>query len=460
MKPVHHAACFSSHGSIKLSFTGPLDGIPLAAVLFTAVLLGGCGGGDGSDDDGDGDATDGPSAAYRLLHQDILINADLWRDTPQILSASYAFEGIIGVDDNEEAVRAAGGTWNQAVCTSGAEPDVRALTSSPTPQGVAATFGYPVYENDALPVVFSWPLLPSTLDPTDFRLTLNTGERVFPNVASISPNLEYNERHVAVIFGEFGNRLPPGADGAVYPTGVEIVEDDTPLMLVGPDGPVSAVGLTWTGGHGYVSGPTLVGAKLSHLNTMGEGAPALFAGQLPNDGATLYGPEARYRLRVYTSGGFSADGVRSVLPDEFSRFFRLHVSTASGGVEWLTQTGVDYVLEMGRIRILGLADLGLPAGTVTGDDPPVAYDDCYIEDHDNYIDIVLAGDEAAMRRITHVEIPADGVYSAFYNPGGPGNDPTPGVTYTAPGPADLEPVIMALDDPMTVTYGAVPETHP
>ena len=34
------------------------------------------------------------------------------------------------------------------------------------------------------------------------------------------------------------------------------------------------------------------------------------------------------------------------------------------------------------------------------------YDDCYAEDRDNYIDIILVGDEAAARNITHVEIPS------------------------------------------------------
>ncbi len=423
---------------------------PTVLPLLLTFALAGCK--DNGDNEAEADPVDAPTRSYTLLHQDLLIDADLWRDTPEILSAAYAFEGIIGVPGNEAAVRAAGGTWNAVTCTSGEEPDTRARTSSATPSSVAFGFGYPVFTADALPVVFSWPILPSTLDPTDFLLTLNTGERVVPDVASISPNLEFNERHVAVVFGEFGNRLHPDEPGAVYPERVEVVADGTPLMLVGPEGPVSAVGLAWSGGHGYVSGPSLVGAKLSRLNTTGEGAPPLFAGPLPNDGRTLYGDEAEYRLRVYTSGGFSPDGVRSILPTEFSRFFRLHALTAVGGVEWLTETGVDYHFSDGRVRILGLADLG-PPQTLDADGQVLnAYDDCYAEDHDNYIDIVLAGDEAAMRRITHVEIPASGGYASFYNPGGPGNDPTPGVTYTEPGPADLEPVIMALEDPMVVSY--------
>lgn len=79
------------------------------------------------------------------------------------------------------------------------------------------------------------------------------------------------------------------------------------------------------------------------------------------------------------------------------------------------------------------------------------YDDCYAEDSDNDNDIILEGDEAAARSITHVEIPAEGDYLPFYNPGGPSPTPFPGVRYTTPGPPDLEPVTIVLDNPMRVS---------
>lgn len=54
-----------------------------------------------------------------------------------------------------------------------------------------------------------------------------------------------------------------------------------------------------------------------------------------------------------------------------------------------------------------------------------------------------------------MEIPAlEGGYRAFYNPGGPGPESFEGVRYTAPGPPDMEPVIIALDDPMRVDRAA------
>ena len=135
--------------------------------------------------------------------------------------------------------------------------------------------------------------------------------------------------------------------------------------------------------------------------------------------------------------------MRSVYPTDFSQFFRIETVDANGVVRWLTQTNVPYQLPAGTITVLGLADLGLSQSS---------YDDSYVEDHDNQIDIVLSGDEAAIATITAVQIPASGGYSPFYNPGGPGNNPTPGVTYSQPGPSQTEPVINALTNPMTVTY--------
>ena len=66
------------------------------------------------------------------------------------------------------------------------------------------------------------------------------------------------------------------------------------------------------------------------MSTAGEGGPAVFNGQIPNDGVALYGPDAAYRLRVLTTGGFSPDGVRSVYPTEFSRYFRVQAVDAAG----------------------------------------------------------------------------------------------------------------------------------
>lgn len=400
-----------------------------------------------------------PNALYDLLREDVLINADYYSNTPEILGASLGFTHILGVpglngttSTDEALVRAAGGSWETLSSSSASTASLRAFTSAASVDGIASNYGYPVKYTGGFPIEFSWPVLPSTVSGGAFRVTLNTGQVVTPLAASITPNFEYNERSTIVILGYFGNRIAPGQPGAIYPVKLEVADTDTPLKLVGPGGVVvSAAGLSYGDGstpmtaYNPGTGPKLVGAKLSVMSTLGESAPAAFAGNLPNDGVALYGSDAQYRLRVFTSGGFSPDGVKSVLPTDFSKFFRLQTVDADGNVVWLTETGVPYQLPTGTVTVVGLADLGVAQSS---------YDDSYVEDHDNQIDIILSGDEAAIATIKAVDIPASGNYSPFYNPGGPGNNPTPGVSYSQPGPSQLQPVINALTDPMTVTYGS------
>ena len=389
-----------------------------------------------------------------LLHNGELVNADYWSLEPKILSAGMGFDNIIGIDElTQEAVKAAGGSWNEGlICTNGEEPSNGNFTSTVSADGIPLFFkGYADYD-DGLPVVFSWPVATETVDVTDFKFTLNTGDVVFANSVGMIPNWELNERNTVVLFGDFGNRYTSDHPDAVFPVRLDIVKDDTPLLLIGPNGfEFNAVGLSWTTNQSpYDSGPKLVGAKLNHINSTseGEGGLTIFNGILtPNDEVSLY-DEGDFRLRLLTTGGFSPDGVSPLLPNMYEDFFRIHALDENGETVYLEEIGVDYHVAGGTLRIIGLSDLGKKEDQEAG----IFYDGCYIEDRDNYIDIIIAGDEAAARNITYVEIPGlEGGYNAFYNPGGPGPSPTEGVTYTAPGPADLEPVIIALDDPWRVS---------
>lgn len=388
------------------------------------------------------------------LHDGRLVAADIWDDEPMILSAGLGFDNIIGLPEvTEESVRDAGGSWyGSAACTSGEEPPLGAFTSAATSQQVGMLYkGFSEYD-DGLPIVFSWPIATETADLTDFQFTLNTGETVFPNSIGMWPNWELNERNTAVAFGDFGNRGLSSEDDAVFPVRLDIVEDDTPLLLIGPGGQeFNAVGLSWeTDTTPYDDGPKLVGAKLNHVGDQALGEGGFRLGEnlvdLPNDEFALY-DEGDFRLRVLTTGGFSPDGVTGLRPDMYEAFFRIHATGPEGETVLLTELGVDYPVSGGTLRVVGLSDLG----PMEDPDEDVFYDDCYTEDRDNYVDIILVGDEAAARNITFVEIPAlEGGYQAFYNPGGPGPEPFDGVRYTAPGPPDLEPVLIALDDPMRV----------
>ena len=427
-----------------------------------ALLAAGCGSSNSSGGFAAAPGTGGTGSPpqltpYQLLKQDILIEADCWDVQPRMIAAGLGFTSIIGVPGldvtqptlSESLTRAAGGTWNSVANPSGAIPTLGAFTSAVTPQGVAVTYGVPVVNCDGLPVEFSWPILPSTLDATDFKVTLNDGTTVTPQTAGINPNFDFNERAVAVLFGKFGNRFGPDDPRARYPVSVEVVADGTPLQLMGPNlQRFVAVGLkAMSNGTPYTDpevaperrgGPRLVGAKLTRMSAIGDGAPSFLRFATPNDGIALYGGRAQYRLRVYTSGGFSPDGVRAMFPTEFARYFRLRA-----GNQLLTQTDVPYSVNGGSLQIVGLAELGLAL--------PL-YDDTYQEDQDNQIDIILEGDEKAMRAITQVEVPSVAPYSPLYNPGGPGNQPTPGVRYSAPSPPHTVDVLIALDNPLTVTY--------
>lgn len=383
-------------------------------------------------------------SVHRQLYDDRLVAADYWSDELVILSAGLGFDGIIGVPDDEfDTVRSAGGTYlANPDCADADGPLVSTTRSDTVPRLYRGEASY----DDGLPIVTSWPVLGSTLHPEDFLFTLNTGEQVVPHAVGLYPNWELNERNTVVAFGDFGNRGRAGEADAVYAVALEIVDDGTPLTFMGPDGPRSGVGLRWEeGGSPYDSGPRLVGAKLNRIGDGPEGeggVGALEGSLLPNDEFALYGG-GDFRLRMLTTGGFSPDGLTGITPDQFTDFFRIHATGPDGETVLLDEVGVDYPLAGGTLRVVGLADLGRP-----GTDMP--FDDCYREDRDNYIDIVLVGDEAAARGITHLEIPAADGYSPLFNPGGPGPTPFPDVRYTAPGPPDLEPVILALDDPMRV----------
>lgn len=394
------------------------------------------------------------------LYDGRLVDADYWDTEPKILSAGFGFDGIIGApDDDEQTTIDAGGAWDSTLeCAKSGGPTSAdrsslALASSIKISALAESGAATEYV-DGLPVVFSWPIRTNTIRPSQFQFTLNTGEIASVQIVTMTPNFELDERNTVVMFADLGNRGLPGESDTRFPVRLEVVtaSDGTDLMLAGPNGDASATGLTFeTTNTPYASGPILVGAKLNRIvdPPLGEGPIGIFGkSTMPNDERSLFGDNGDFRLRVLTSGGFSPDGVRGVLPTDYSKFFRLHVKGPDGNDVVITSVGESVVVAGGQLSVVGISDLGLPESTDDG----IHFDDCYAEDRDNYLDIILAGDESAARSITAVEIPAlAGGYAAFYNPGGPGQTPTPGVRYTAPGPAVMQPVRIAFDDPMRVS---------
>ena len=444
------------------------------AHILAALSLSACGGGDGSpypDPDGRLEYTDlaEPLQAYlatvnadtvpssAALATNVLLGADYYGDEPRIITANYGFDGYMGVpgltgtgDTARDAAYAHDVAWQDL------DPDLgaaaRAYYSAVGVAVFSAVYGVPLELGDTIPVVFSHPVLPASVTPEAFRITLNDGQTVTPATASFIPNLEYNERQTVVLSGYWGNRIAPGQPGAQYPVRVEVVDAATPMMLVTPKGLVPAAGLSLESHNPYEpgNGPRIVAAKLNLYSDLGEGGPQSQPASTANSGADLYGSQARYRLRIYTSAGFSPDGIASIRPDDYGRFFVLKAVDRSGNTIELAQAGTSYAIDgYGTVRIVGLADTGPRQDS---------YDDAYVEDHDNQYDIILTGDLAAIARITEVRLPSSGAYSAVYNPGGPGNQPAnnpPEAVFTVPSQDHSVPVSNDMAAASFVSYAEI-----
>ncbi len=356
------------------------------------------------------------------LNVNATVGADFFAPLPQILTANYGFDGYMGVPGlTGTGAQAQQAAFDNNISWNPIDPSLnapaRAYYSAVGVSGFLSIYGVVANLLDTIPVVFSHPVLGSSLNPTDFLVTVNTGEMVTPVAASFLPNLEFNERQTVVLTGDWGNRLDPDSPEARYPVSVTIVDDGTPLQLVSNTGLVSAVGMTIASKNPYVdgNGPRLLAAKLDLYSDLGEGSPSWQAASAANSGSDLYGNQADYRLRLYTSAGFSPDGIASITPDDFARFFQIIALDQNGQEVLLTQTNVAYNIDgFGEVMVLGIADTGLQQAS---------YDIAYLEDHDNQYDIILSGDAAAMARLQSVRMPSSGEYSPVYNPGGPGSDP-------------------------------------
>ena len=405
------------------------------------------------------------ASKYDQLHRDIIISADIYGGLdkkPRILAASYGFEGIQGiprlnsVENIQLAIDAGAGIVESQISLPDAP--LRNITSGISLVAISAGAGFsdsPVSETfmDAMPIEFSHPVLPSTVIPQNFEIELNNGEVVKPKYVALNPNYEFNERQTVVAFGYFGNRLPSDNEDAVYPATFRVVSSDNSLKLVTPEGLVEGSGLSKTSSNPYdlFNGPTLVGAKLSKLSLAGDYGPDGFTGSEKNHGVEYYGTSKKlYRLRLFTSGGFSPDGVSGLKPEQFSDFFQLTAKGAgSGNSIKIGESNQWYRVKGGRIKILGIADLG-PGLTA---DPEYSY----AEDHDNQFDLIIrASSKRAVKSLKNVILPdpRKDTHRPIYNPGGPGTAPVSSLSYTQPSPGQTIRIEKAIKDPRVVSYAS------
>ena len=136
-----------------------------------------------------------------------------------------------------------------------------------------------------------------------------------------------------------------------------------------------------------------------------------------------------------------------MLPNKYDNYFYLqYKDPITNEIIDLKKSNHKYLFNCGTkyVEIIGLADLGQKQNQ---------YNDTYIEDHDNQIDIIVRGDEFIIKNIISLVIPSDNInYTSFYNPGGPGPSPFENVKYTLPSEFQVVDVINKLDNPHTVTW--------
>ena len=218
----------------------------------------------------------------------------------------------------------------------------------------------------------------------------------------------------------------------------------------GPDGEASGVGLRWEGegATGYGTGPQLVGAKSSTMSAMRRPAKAARRSSNRDCCPTTSSRStvaAIFACACWTSGGFTPTGITGLTPDAYERHFRIHATAEDGSTVLLSEIGVDYEVAGARCESLDslilVSHLAMVLSTTTATPRTL-------------ITRLISSWKATMpaiSSITHVEVPSSGEYQPLYNPGGPGPEPFPDVRYTEPSPHDLEPVIIALDDPLRVS---------
>ena len=142
-----------------------------------------------------------------------------------------------------------------------------------------------------------------------------------------------------VQFGDFGNRNTITEPGAVFPVKLEIVADETPLVLVGPGGrEVSAVGLVMDDGQvPHDAGPVPV---VDAYRTMIEPRPPR-AARSPEEAARAVGEaasasriDASWRLRGQQCRGWAAQLGSLIGRRRSSQWWRRAGRRSRSAIDW------------------------------------------------------------------------------------------------------------------------------
>ena len=412
------------------------------------------------------------------IMNDILINAEIWSDQLEILSMDVGFADIVGnpfVDDSNDVSKEelryysglVGAPFTDHICmlNGNSTEEIRSgiisnlVTSSVTGQT-------DIFYADAMPVVFSHPILFSTVIRDAFEITLNTGETVVPSAVMVIPNWDYNERNIVVmLYDGLSNKKRWDEEGAIYPVSMEIVAD---VMFVDEFGDlINGRGLQGAAKYSFLErGPEIIKAKIYNatdvfsdsdeetadvLDLIADANPFGIAN---NDLLDLY-PNAQFAITVLSNWGMTKDGLTAFTPSDYNRLFQVSVELNNGTTVVLAQSGIEYDVDNYTIEVIGLAELGVRQDS---------YDECYGEDRDNFYIIALNGDIEAMEKIKSVILPASGTnpetgedYYSVYSPGGPGLYPNSTIIYAAKAERSEVEVMNELFSRKIVSYNS--ENH-
>jgi len=390
---------------------------------------------------------------YSKYNCDIIVNSNLYTENPEILSAggfSYLQAGMI-LDKNY--IKETQGNWNDNI-----NPNIfpiRTITTSGDPRGYYSSIFPTIAEKiDNIPVCFSFPILPSSVDSTQFLITLNNGNITKPLTFTFSPNTKFNEKQCIVLVGYFNNKITSGPN-AIYPVTLEIVEsvNGKKMVAIGPNGLYDMTGKNVSCSNPYSSSLEIASVVLTKYNLpgiynyLGDIGCGINQIENTNSALDLYTNKAEYRFRIFTKGGYSPNGISSMLPNMYEKYFYLQYNDPITKKSFdLKKQNYKYYFNCGLeyVEIVGLSDLGQKQNI---------YNDTYIEDHDNQIDIIVKGNIDIIKNITKLIIPSDKInYTQFYNPGGPGPTPFADIIYTNPSEYQTVTIINNLENPKTVSW--------
>jgi len=408
----------------------------------------------------DTDASAFPYNPFRCLLDDAIINGDAYTDSNGGYSLDWlpfgvGFEGINGIPGvdviTKDVADAYGGAYIELSCG-----DV--IAAPLTVSSVTNSAGFVVVEGDGFPLQFTWPVITSTIVRDWITVHMSDGTSFTPTGATVTPAADYNEKNNVVLFdSRLLDRSRPSKKEVHAGTGigayVDRVEITGPILFAGPDGQVESaegfIGYPAYDPYEEEDGNRVIRAKMTTCIKEGDEGNWLWgASAPPNSCADVYGDlDDMYRLRLFTQWGAFNPGRMPVLPTDFETLFMLEATLSDGTVITLDKTNSVYDLGVGSLTILGLAETGGNADF----DP---YDDCYYDDRDNVIDVVIVGDKEAVQLITKVvHDPTIDGYTPFYNPGAIGRDGGGALKYTTASVAHECEVSQNIDDPQQVNYG-------